>query len=909
MSAGGRILGRAAGLLLTAALTPGAAVASEPGFGVPVDLPGAGNGARLVFTAPGAVAALWHETDPAGSYRRLAHLAELAPSGARETLPGAVDYDADVVTDGAGRAVVVWADSSSWPYRIRMAEKRSRQPLGEPVDVPHGGGSARGVKAALNARGDLIVVYEADGRLKAVFRPAGSDLFGAPVQLSQGDTAGFSGIKAALSASGEAVVAWSEQIWVRECDDAGRCSGTSAPGPVRAATGSAAGFSEPQELWASSVYEMAVGIDAAGGAVVALRAPDGPRSVVAALRPPGGRFGAPQTLGTGGYGEPDVAVAGTGLVLVAYTHTQRHDQTDVTHAGLAVGDTRSGQLGAGQDVGEAQDIRAGVDADGNALVVWRRSDGVTQTVWRDAGGTVGPVRDLACPGDAYPLLQDAVVWGADDAAVVLRVFVQGAERHRLARARGDRSPATTRCERHGAWQGPPPSPLSQLIFGQSRGRLQLMSPPLPAREASTRPPWSDGPSTNIVFSQDNRIVRLAAFDSEGTTLTPGDLNGHRDVFVVRRNPGGGNLTGVVERASVGPGGVEANGPSWQPSLDGETRASPHCVTFQSAATNLHPADQTPDVDVYVRELRRGRTLLVSPAQGDATGATVDGRCETVVFAAGSSVWVTHLASGRTFRLAPGADPDQQTNGEGAVYERGGQVWYRSFDLVRRGSRILLRRGRERLVSDDRRGRRGNGRSSNPVLDDSGHYVAFESTATNLCLRRCKGVSEDRNGAVSDVFRRTLSRRAPTRDSMQMASYSFEPDVQGNGPSNNPVMSAAGENILYDSEATNLRNRKSSRSRDVNGPVRDVHTWTFPRARGYGNVLRRTRATCGEDCRAPSVLPSMSARGNYIGYTSWLSEYCGSRWSSQYWVKDRDCPTFPDVFGFFVGYSHEGYPLG
>lgn len=432
-----------------------------------------------------------------------------------------------------------------------------------------------------------------------------------------------------------------------------------------------------------------------------------------------------------------------------------------------------------------------------------------------------------------------------------------------------------------------------------------VSPPWP-RDPAQPATWGNASSANIVFSQDNRRVRLIAFDSAASNLVRRDPNGRRDVFVVHRDHGEGRLTGRVERVSIARRRGEPNGPSMRPSLDGETHARPHCVAFESRASNLTAGDARRDWDVFVRDLRKRRTALASPGLTGARFAVIDGRCHSLTFSAGGSVWVRDLRARRHHRIARGTRPDQQTNGEGVAYERAGQVWYRSFRL-RPGGRISL--GRERLVSDDHRGRRGNGRSSDPMLDDAGHYVAFESTATNLCTRRCSGISRDRNGRVSDVFRRTLSRRAPTRDSMQMVSFSHAVRAQGNGASTNPAISGAGENVVFESTATNLQQRPDRAKPDENGRIPDVYGWTYPRRRGHGNVILQTGTGCPPmvDCPNPSTAPSMSSRGNYIGFTGWWNDLCAPARPSQ--LRRPVCPVPSDAFVRFVGGSHEGYALG
>jgi hypothetical protein len=398
---------------------------------------------------------------------------------------------------------------------------------------------------------------------------------------------------------------------------------------------------------------------------------------------------------------------------------------------------------------------------------------------------------------------------------------------------------------------------------------------------------ANGGSDDATFSQDSRRVTLMAYDTAASNVVRGDTNAKRDVILFRRTSA---LQGSLERVSVGTGERQANGDSVDPSLDGDAHHRPHCVAFQSIATNLDPRDRSPDWDVYLRNLRRRTTTLVSVGQTDATHAVVDGKCRLVSYAAGGDVFVRDLRRGKSYRIASGANPDQQTNGKGVAYERGGQIYYQAYRLKRSRRRWrIVKQGRERLASAGAHGA-GNGISSHPSLDDNGFYVAFQSTATNLCTELCRGVSGDRNGPVQDLFRRTLSRRAPTRDRMEMVSYSFAVDAQGNGPSSDPEISGGGEYVVFDSAATNLRPSPAISDIDPNGPIPDVYLWNFPRGRRYGNVSRESRPGPKGAFDAASVRPATSSHGNYIAFTSAESGQAG----------DTNGSGIPDVFLRFLG---------
>jgi Tol biopolymer transport system component len=154
-----------------------------------------------------------------------------------------------------------------------------------------------------------------------------------------------------------------------------------------------------------------------------------------------------------------------------------------------------------------------------------------------------------------------------------------------------------------------------------------------------------------------------------------------------------------------------------------------------------------------------------------------------------------------------------------------------------------------LVSANSSGVAGNGPSINPSVTDDGQYVAFESTANNLA-------SGDTNG-VSDVFEADLAGRHPRQAIVSRSKFSG----LGDGPSNHPVISDAGEFVLFDSLADNLR-PSGSVANDTNG-ARDVFLWNRP----TGNVSLESRNADNGYLATASQHPATSARGNYVPFES------------------------------------------
>ena len=101
------------------------------------------------------------------------------------------------------------------------------------------------------------------------------------------------------------------------------------------------------------------------------------------------------------------------------------------------------------------------------------------------------------------------------------------------------------------------------------------------------------------ISADGRYV---AFHSADSNLVPGDTNRTFDIFVHNRK------TGRTTRVSVSSAGRQANGES----LGGLSfSADGHYVAFTSLASNLVPDDTNEITDVFVRDLRAGKTTLAS----------------------------------------------------------------------------------------------------------------------------------------------------------------------------------------------------------------------------------------------------------------------------------------------------------
>ena len=102
--------------------------------------------------------------------------------------------------------------------------------------------------------------------------------------------------------------------------------------------------------------------------------------------------------------------------------------------------------------------------------------------------------------------------------------------------------------------------------------------------------------------------RYVAFQSSSNDLVPGDTNNKPDIFVHDRQ------TLQTVRVNIGPGGVQANSDSVQPSISADGRH----VAFQSSATNLVPGGSS-GIQVFVHDLATATTTLVSASASGSTG--------------------------------------------------------------------------------------------------------------------------------------------------------------------------------------------------------------------------------------------------------------------------------------------------
>jgi Tol biopolymer transport system component len=292
--------------------------------------------------------------------------------------------------------------------------------------------------------------------------------------------------------------------------------------------------------------------------------------------------------------------------------------------------------------------------------------------------------------------------------------------------------------------------------------------------------------------------RYVVFSSYATDLVANDTNGQRDVFVRDTE------TGRTTLASVGVGGIQGN----QESRQGSISADGRFVAFTSSASNLLPGDTNNSPDVFVRDLRTGRTTLVSVGRGgqadrgaDQPEISADGL--QVAFTSGSSnlvavdtnqtgdVFVRDLQGGRTERvsLTVGGHQSTYSSGEPTISANGRFVAFASnAEVAVRDRSTNKTRVVSRGVTVDPRC--DSLEAGKPTISKDGRYVTFGTTAR---------LTRTDEGELSDVFR--LDRR--TNSLQWITSAQDQTQVNGRNGSHGPAISEDGQHVAFDSDATTL----------------------------------------------------------------------------------------------------------
>jgi Tol biopolymer transport system component len=320
--------------------------------------------------------------------------------------------------------------------------------------------------------------------------------------------------------------------------------------------------------------------------------------------------------------------------------------------------------------------------------------------------------------------------------------------------------------------------------------------------------------------------------------------------------------------TVGVSGGGANEDSYDPS----TSANGRFIAFWSDASNLVHGDGNGDADIFVRDMRTGRTRLVSVpafgpnANGHSYSPSISASGRFVAFESnaenlvqgdrgGFDVFVRDLEAGTTRRVSIGLNGARPNGGSysPSISANGRRVAFgsRASNLVagdtEKNEEAFVRdleTGRIRRVSVGLQGAEPNdfNAGDSPSISARGRFVAFDSDASNL-------VQVDTNPR-SDVFVRDL--KTGTTHVVSVRSDGTQP----RGNSYNPTISANGRFVAFSSGATNLVPGDTNRETDA-----------FVHDRKTGDTRRVSVSFRGGESNGTSYAGSSSARGRFVAFYS------------------------------------------
>ncbi|MGH2755358.1 MAG: TolB family protein [Actinomycetota bacterium] len=373
-------------------------------------------------------------------------------------------------------------------------------------------------------------------------------------------------------------------------------------------------------------------------------------------------------------------------------------------------------------------------------------------------------------------------------------------------------------------------------------------------------------------------ARYVAFESPLSDLVTSDTNLATDAFVHDRKTRRTLLVSLSTEGSqsVNAGsGLDLDRGNFRPFISADARF----VSFDSDAANLVSGDTNAMRDVFVRDLRRGRTERVSLRTG-----RIEARRQPVDQVGRGSRRATLSGDGRLVAFESDAQDLVQDDTNGAtdifVHDR--------------------KSGRTQRVSVSTEENQGSDptfvpASSCPSISANGRFVAFSSNASNL-------VEGDTN-EITDVFVRDLKKRTTERISVLSGGGQSRGGVLGGSSTcanmnvawNGHVMSGNGRYVVFESVARDLvPNDRSDGPTNTNVFVHDRKTHRTERV----SVTSNGEEASGKpfvmlEGRGGSHSASVSADGRFVTFYSHANDLVtgdtgsfGAQGDAEIFVHDR-----------------------
>ena len=376
------------------------------------------------------------------------------------------------------------------------------------------------------------------------------------------------------------------------------------------------------------------------------------------------------------------------------------------------------------------------------------------------------------------------------------------------------------------------------------------------------------------FSSDGKYVVLT---STVSNLVANDTNNAEDVFLFNTK------TNQTQRVSIANDGIQANDNSRGSSISADGRY----VVFTSKASNL-VANDTNDVgDIFLFDTQAQINLQINPmkrisisnsgtqANGSSYSCSISSNGKYVVFNSSASNLVAN-----------------DTNAKGDIF---------LFDT---------QTNQIKIISMGMNSQGANGSSYSPFISGDGTYIVFESSASNL-------VTDDTNGK-GDIFlfyntffsTNPIKRISVSPDEKNTNDESFLPSISSDGTNINIVFSSNASNLIYYTGDTNQKEdiflvhmeptMTTTQTRISSGPnianANNASSWPFISANGQYVVFESNASNLvssdtnalndiflsdtnrfqikrvsmgidGHEANGNSSFSSISPDGKYIGFVS------------------------------------------
>jgi hypothetical protein len=382
------------------------ASAAAPVFAAPIDLSASGRDAitpQVAFDASGNALAAWTRSDGANFIVQTAFRPAGTAFGARIDL-SAGGRDAavpQVAFDASGNALAVWQRYDGTNTFVQSSFRPAGGAFAAPIDLSATGRDSTGPRVAFDASGNALAVWQrwngANYIVQSSFRPAGGT-FAAPIDLTVTGRDAV-GPQVAFDASGNALAIWQ------------RSNGTNTiiQSSFRPAGGA---FAAPVDVSATGrdADEPRLAFDASGNALAVWRRFNGTTFIAqSSFRPAGGTFAAPVDLSATNSDVPQVVFDASGNALAVWRGFNATN-TIIQSSFRPAGGTFAAPIDLSVAGRDAIAPQVAFDASGNALAVWQRFNGgktIVQSSFRPAGGTFAAPVDLSIDGQNADMPQVA----------------------------------------------------------------------------------------------------------------------------------------------------------------------------------------------------------------------------------------------------------------------------------------------------------------------------------------------------------------------------------------------------------------------------------------------------------------------------------------------------------------------